>query len=73
MTTYNDLATKEDRIHISNARKYLGVEKFNELAAQAKQAFKDAWNNEESEIKKPNSARRAVNLLFTRAMNEKRF
>lgn len=71
MITYNDICTKEDKAHIQRARITLGNHKFNQLISEARTVFREAWDNEQNEIKKPNKARQAVNLLFTKAMNKK--
>ena len=71
MTSYNDIATKEDKIHVSNARRCLGHYRFNQLIDEARLVFIKAWDGEPNEVRKPNKARQAVNLLFTRAMNKK--
>ena len=69
---YNDIATKQDKVFLSNARRSLGKQKFESLISRVKVAFREAYNNESNENKKENVARRAANMVYTMAMNEKR-
>ena len=71
MITYNKIASREDRIFLSNARRTLGNRKFESLIPRVKIAFREAYNNEPNENKKPNVARRAANMVYTKAINEK--
>lgn len=71
MITYNDIATREDKIFLSNARRTLGKHKFESLIPKVKVVFREAYNNEPNENKKENVARRAANMIYTKAINEK--
>ena len=71
MITYNQIASREDRIFLSNARRTLGNRKFESLIPRVKIVFREAYNNEPNENKKPNVARRAANMVYTKAINEK--
>ena len=71
MITYNDIATREDRTFLSNARRSLGKRKFESLIPKVKLAFREAYNNETNVNKKENVARRAANMVYTKAMGDK--
>jgi hypothetical protein len=71
MITYNDIATREDKIFLSNARRSLGKHKFESLIPKVKVVFREAYNDEPNENKKENIARRAANMIYTTAINEK--
>lgn len=71
MITYNEIATREDKHFISSARRTLGKRKFESLIPRARSAFREAYINEPNENKKENVARRAANLVYTKAIGEK--
>ena len=71
MISYNDIATREDKLFLSNARRTLGKHKFESLIPKVKVFFREAYNNEPNENKKENVARRAANMIYTSAMKEK--
>ena len=71
MVTYNQIATKQDKIFLSNARRTLGKIKFESLIPKVKIAFREAYNNEPNENKKENVARRAANMVYVKEIGEK--
>lgn len=71
MIKYNDIATREDRTFLSGARRSLGNRKFESLIPKVKIAFREAYNNEPNENKKANVARRAANMIYTKAIKDK--
>ena len=71
MIKYNDIATIQDKRFLSNARRTLGKHKFESLIPKVKLAFREAYNNEINENKKVNVARRAANMIYTKAMGDK--
>ena len=71
MITYNKIASREDRNFLSNARRTLGKRKFESLIPRVKVVFREAYNNEPNENKKANVARRAANLIYTKAIKDK--
>lgn len=70
MITYKQISTREDRLFLMKCKQMLGVRKFNELVPSARLAFELAYKNETNEVKRENSARRAVNLVYTNAVKE---
>lgn len=70
MTTYNDIATKQDRLFQIKARTTLGNEKYMELVPLARKAFEEGMK-EPNQIKRKNTARRMANMVFTKAMADK--
>ena len=54
MTTYNDIATKQDRAFHARARVRLGHVRYMELVEVAKVEFEKAWN-ESNEIQQASS------------------
>lgn len=68
---YNDIASKQDKQFLSNARRALGRNKFDSLIPSVRIAFREAYQNESNENKKINVARRAANLIYTKAMADK--
>ena len=68
MTAYNDIATSQDRGFLARCKLKLGNEEFNRLAQIASEAFQAAYKAEPAEHRKNNAARRAANIIFTRAM-----
>ena len=71
MISYNDIATREDRTFLSNCRRRLGKRKFESLIPAVKTAFRDAYNNEPNINKKENVAKRAANMIYSKAMTDK--
>ena len=71
MITYNDIASREDKLFLSNARRTLGKRKFESLIPRVRVVFREAYNNEPNENKKENVARRAANMIYTKAMDNK--
>ena len=68
---YNDIATKEDRTFLSKAQRILGKHKFESLIPKVRIAFREAYDNEKNENKKVNVARRAANMIYTKAIGDK--
>ena len=71
MVTYKSIATKEDQLFLSNCRRILGHHKFNSLVPSVRHAFQTAYRNEPNENKKVNVARRAANMIYTKAVSDK--
>lgn len=65
--TYSEIARKDDKEYIKTVRKILGPS-FQEVIKEAEIAFHEAADAQPSEIKKPNAARRAANLVYLRAI-----
>lgn len=70
MTTYNDIATREDKQFHARARSTLGNRKYMELVPLARKAFEEGMK-EPNEVKRENTARRMANLVYTKAMADK--
>lgn len=71
MVTYNDIATKEDKQFHNRARITLGNSKYMSLIPLARKAFEEGMK-EPNEVKRENTARRMANLVFTKAMVDKK-
>ena len=70
MTTYSQIATKQDKQFHARARAILGHHKYMELVPLARAAFEEGMK-EPNENKRENTARRMANLVYTKAMAEK--
>ena len=71
MITYNSIADRDDKAFISKARRALGRSKFDSLIPEVRAAFKLAYDNEPNKNKKPSVAKRAANMVYTSAINNK--
>ena len=71
MITYNDIATREDRQFQQKARRILGNRKYMELVPLARKAFEEGMK-EPNEVKRENTARRMANMVYTKAMADKK-
>lgn len=69
MLTYNSIASKDDKKYLTVAKRVLG-QSFMEVSKDAEIAFHEAADAEPNELKKPNAARRAANLVYLAAMKE---
>lgn len=77
MITYNQIATREDKLFHQRIRKALvnklgfdrGMVKYNQLAAVAKVEFNAALV-EVDEVKRNNHARKKANLVFVRELKK---
>lgn len=65
--TYSEIARKDDKQFVGVVKKILG-QSFQEVTKEAEIAFHEAADAQPSEIKKPNAARRAANLVYLRAI-----
>jgi len=78
MTTYNEVANREDRLFHQRIKKALvsrlgierGMDKYKQLAAVAKVEFNKAQLETENEVKRNNISKRKANLVFVRELKK---
>ena len=67
--TYNDIADGLDKLFHARCRRELGMHHYMRLVPMAKLAFQEGFK-EPNENKRLNVARRAANMIFTRALTK---
>ncbi len=68
--TYNEISDHLDKLFHSRCKRELGMHHYMRLVPMAKLAFQEGLK-EPNETKRLNVARRAANMIFTRALTKK--